>query len=132
MQHLPGDISPQLPTGSLIFRAYGDDYFQIGERRYEGSLLIHDNRIVHPWPPQRLGELSVADLETVFASPPEILLIGSGRATSFASGELLDALAKAHIGYECMASRACARTYNLLLGEGRHVSAAVMPAASRP
>ena len=35
-------------------------------------------------------------------------------------------LAEAHIGFECMDSRAAARTYNILLSEGREVSAAML------
>ena len=132
MRQLPGDITPQLPAGSQLFRSYGDDYFQIGDSRYAGSLLIHDNTIVHPWQPQHLNDLTLDHLQAVLANPPEVLLIGSGRRTAFPAMELLDALAAAHIGFECMASKACARTFNLLLVEGRHVSAALMPPASRP
>jgi len=38
----------------------------------------------------------------------------------------MKALAEAHIGFECMDSRAAARTYNILVGEGRIVSAAML------
>jgi len=132
MQHLPGDITPRPPSGSLLFRAYGKDYFQIGDSRYSGSLLIHNNRIVHPWQPQYIHELKLDHLQTVLDNPPEVLLIGSGRSTAFPAMDLLDALSAAHIGLECMASQACARTFNLLAVEGRHVSAAMMPPLSRP
>ncbi|MDX8411920.1 MAG: MTH938/NDUFAF3 family protein [Mariprofundaceae bacterium] len=132
MQQLPGDITPRLPADSLLFRAYGDDYLQIGDSSYAGSLLIHDNTIVHPWQPQRLKDLTLDHLEPVFASPPEVLLIGSGRKTAFPTMAVLDALTAAHIGFECMASQACARTFNLLVMEGRQVSTAIMPPASRP
>ena len=132
MQQLPGDITPLLPAGSLLFKSYGDDYFQLGDMRYAGSILIHDNNIVHPWQPQHLRELTLDHLQAVLASPPEVLLIGTGRRTAFPVMELLDALSDAHIGFECMASQACARTFNLLVVEGRHVSAALMPPVSRP
>ena len=35
-------------------------------------------------------------------------------------------LAEAHIGFECMDSRAAARTFNILVGEGRNVSLAML------
>jgi len=35
-------------------------------------------------------------------------------------------MAEHHIGFECMDSRASARTYNILVGEGRTVSAAML------
>jgi len=53
-------------------------------------------------------------------------VIGTGRLTSFPNEEVMQALADAHIGFECMDSRAAARTYNILVGEGRIVSAAML------
>ncbi len=54
-------------------------------------------------------------------------MIGTGRTTTFPEPEILDALAAAHIAYECMDTRAAARTYNILVLEGRKVSLAVLP-----
>ncbi|OIO68100.1 MAG: hypothetical protein AUJ58_09950 [Zetaproteobacteria bacterium CG1_02_55_237] len=62
---------------------------------------------------------------------PEVLLIGTGRKTVFPDVTILQALDESHIGYECMDSRAAARTYNILVGEGRNVSLAMLlPGAS--
>jgi len=55
-----------------------------------------------------------------------VLLIGSGRTTAFPAADILAAFEARHIGVECMDSRAAARTYNVLVGEGRHVSAAIL------
>ena len=57
---------------------------------------------------------------------PEVLLIGTGRTTAFPDVNILTALEEKHIGFECMDSRAAARTYNVLIGEGRNVSAAML------
>jgi len=57
---------------------------------------------------------------------PEVLLIGTGRTTAFPAANILAELEGRHIGFECMDSRAAARTYNVLAGEGRDVSAAVL------
>jgi len=59
-------------------------------------------------------------------SPPEVLLIGTGRTTAFPNADVMQALDQAHIGFECMDSRAAARTYNILIGEGRNVSLAML------
>ena len=55
-----------------------------------------------------------------------MLLIGTGRRTAFPDAAVLQALDAAHIGFECMDSRAAARTYNILVGEGRNVSLAML------
>jgi uncharacterized protein len=59
-------------------------------------------------------------------SPPEVLIIGTGRQTAFPDPSVMEMLSNAHIGFECMDSRAAARTYNILVGEGRDVSAAML------
>jgi uncharacterized protein len=82
--------------------------------------------LVEPWGPERFGSLTVEDISWAIENPPEILLIGTGRTTAFPDPAILDALAKAHIGFECMDSRAAARTYNILMVEGRDVSAAML------
>lgn len=87
---------------------------------------MHAGEISGPWGPEMIHALRAEDLEDIFLAPPELLLLGTGRKTTFPPPEILDALSDAHIPFECMDSRACARTYNLLLGEGRKVSAAVL------
>lgn len=59
-------------------------------------------------------------------SAPEVLLIGTGRTTAFPDADILAELEDRHIGFECMDSRSAARTYNVLVSEGRNVSAAVL------
>ncbi len=91
---------------------------------------MHAGEVSGPWGPEMIQSLRVEDLEGIFRAPPELLLLGTGRKTAFPAPEILDALSDAHIPFECMDSRSCARTYNLLLGEGRRVSAGVLlPAA---
>jgi len=58
-------------------------------------------------------------------------VIGTGRLTAFPDENIMKALADAHIGYECMDSRAAARTYNILVAEGRDVSAAMLLPSAR-
>lgn len=55
-----------------------------------------------------------------------MVIIGTGRTTQFPSTEILDAFAGIHLGVECMDTRAAARTYNILVTEGREVSAAML------
>lgn len=98
----------------------------MGEQRYETGVCIHAGSVQAPWGPSCLAELSVADLEAVSEPQPEVLIIGTGRVTRFPSTEVMEWLAEQHIGFECMDSRAAARTYNILVGEGRDVSAAML------
>jgi len=60
-----------------------------------------------------------------------VLLIGTGHNTAFPDAAVLQTLRDAHIGFECMDSRAAARTYNILIAEGREVSVAMLLPAAR-
>ncbi len=84
-----------------------------------------------PWGPDRLSALDPAAFGPILATPPEVLIIGTGRITCFPSEAVLAALQEAHIGFECMDSRSAARTYNILVTEGRATSAAMLLPAAR-
>lgn len=126
-----GDITPPPAKGTLLFTGYDDDCLQVNRQRYRSGLCIHQGQLISPWGPERLRELSIRDLQMFTEQPPEVLLIGTGRLTAFPSEEIMDFLADRHIGYECMDSRAAARTYNVLVSEGRPTSAALLPPSAR-
>jgi uncharacterized protein len=114
-----------------LFRGYGDDYLQVGEQRYGSGLLVHAGQVLAPWGPERLSALDVAALAPLLETPPEVLVIGTGRITAFPCEPVLAALQAAHIGFECMDSRSAARTYNILITEGRVISAAMLLPSAR-
>jgi uncharacterized protein len=57
---------------------------------------------------------------------PEILLIGTGAKQVFLRPEQLAPLTEQRIGVECMSTAAAARTFNLLVSEGRKVVALLL------
>lgn len=123
---MKGDITPLLPRETLIFTGYDDDYIEVNRQRYGSGLCIHRGELVSPWGPERLRQLDSGHLNMFTAQPPELLLIGTGRLTVFPSAEIMRLLSDHHIACECMDSRAAARTYNILVSEGRPVSAALL------
>jgi len=70
--------------------------------------------------------LTPQHLHWLLDTPPEMLLIGSGRVTRFPSEAVMDWLHEQHIPFESMDSRAAARTWNILMGEGRKASCAML------
>jgi len=123
---MKGDISALLPTGTLLFSAYGDDFLKLNAQQHHTGLYIHQNKITAPWGPERLHDLNIEHLTPLLASPPEVIILGTGRVTAFPNTDILDYMADHHIGFECMDTRAAARTYNILVGEGRTASAAML------
>jgi len=128
---MKGDISPRLAAGTLLFTGYGDDYLRVNNNRYTSGICIHQGIVTDNWGPERLRDISIEHLHALTEPVPEVLILGTGRLTAFPSADILAYMAEQHIGLECMDSRSAARTYNILVGEGRRVSAALLLPGAR-
>ena len=114
------------PATPHVVRGYAPGLLRIGERQIDRSVVVSARRLIDDWRPQRIDELTAADLDPVLALEPEVLLLGSGARQVFPAPELLARLYAAHIGFEVMDTGAACRTYNVLVGEGREVAAALI------
>ena len=109
-----------------VVRGYAPGRLRIGEREYARSVIVSAATLIDDWRPQHIGELTAADLEPALALKPQVLLLGSGVRQVFPAPELLAQLYAARIGFEVMDTSAACRTYNVLVGEGRDVAAALI------
>jgi uncharacterized protein len=107
--------------------AYGSGYFEINRVRHEGALLLMPEGEVRRWQVDSYEALSAADLEPLLELAPEVILLGTGSRHRHPSPRLTAALSRAGVGLEAMDSSAACRTYNILMGEGRRVLAALLP-----
>ncbi len=107
--------------------AYGDGGFRIGEQRSSGSILLTPKGY-YPWTATDVPSITLDSLQRVIdqKSDIDILLIGMGETMAFLNKDLRVALEKINIPVDVMATGAAARTYNILLAEGRKVSAALI------
>ena len=113
-------------AGPLV-RGFSPDGFSVDGQSYRAVLLTPE--CASGWEPPTLAELGAGDLAPALAldPPPEFLLLGTGSTMAFAPRALVEALEARGIGVEAMDSRAAARTWGLLRGEGRWIAAALMP-----
>ena len=109
-----------------VVRGYTPGRLRIGEQEYARSVIVSAARLIADWRPQHIGELTAADLEPALALKPQVLLLGSGARQVFPSPELLAQLYATRVGFEVMDTSAACRTYNVLVGEGREVAAALI------
>ena len=114
------------PATRHVVRGYSPGALRIGEQEYSRSVIVSATTLITDWRPQRMDELTAADLEPVLALQPEVLLLGSGLRQVFPPHELLARLYAARVGFEVMDTGAACRTYNVLVGEGREVAAALL------
>jgi len=114
------------PATLYVVRGYSPGLLRIGQRELTRSVIVSAASLIDDWRPQNIGELAAEDLEPALALRPEVLLLGSGARQVFPPHELLARVHAARIGVEIMDTGAACRTYNVLVGEGRAVAAALI------
>ncbi len=110
-----------------LFTGYGKDHVLINGTRHDHSLFLCGQEIrAAPWAGLNFEALTAAHFHWIAEHPAEIVLFGSGHRLRFPHPTLTRALIEARIGLEVMDIGAMCRTYNILVGEGRSVAAAVL------
>ena len=112
--------------GPLV-QGFAGRLFRVGGVTHEAVLLTPEAAI--PWSAPALDALTPADLAPLLAErpAPEFILLGTGPALRRPPPSLVATLDARGIGVEAMDSRAAARTWGLLRGEGRWIAAALLP-----
>jgi uncharacterized protein len=123
-----GAPKPGRFPGRAPIEAYGKGGFRFAGMSHRGSILCLPSGI-RQW---EVGAvLAAADFSSVIAEAEstEILLVGTGDLLVPLSPELRALFREHAIAADAMATGAAARTYNVLLGEGRAVAAALIAVA---
>jgi uncharacterized protein len=98
----------------------------VNGQTFTHSVLVPANGEVQAWAATSLTELTEAHFAQIAQAKPEVVVFGSGATLRFVSPALLRPLIQARIGIETMDTAAACRTYNILVGEGRRVMAALL------
>lgn len=111
--------------GRAPIDAYGNGGFRFAGMSHRGSILCIPSGI-YGWDPE--GRINGETLSKVFAeaSEIEVLLVGTGQDMLPLEPALTAALREQRIVGEAMSTGAAVRTFNVLLGEGRAVAAALV------
>lgn len=114
--------------GKNTFTGYGPGYVEVNRARHAASLVVSGDRVITGWPASSLAALTGDHFAAVLELAPEIVLLGTGERFEFPDPAVLAPLHRAGVGVEVMDTPAACRTYNILLGEGRNVVAALVVA----
>jgi uncharacterized protein len=106
--------------------ACGDGWVTVNGERHERSLQLNATDGVQAWDCNRFEDLTPAHFDRLLAGQPELVLFGSGRRLRFVPPALLQSLYAQRIGVETMDTAAACRTFNILAGEGRRVTVALL------
>lgn len=119
-------FSAELIDSSYLIRAYEPGRIRVGEEFLEHNLLLMPEQLKEPWPVSDIGQITPEMLQQFIAYRPDLVLFGTGEKQHFPPPALLAPLMEAGIGHEVMDTAAACRTYNIIMGEGRPVLAALI------
>lgn len=142
---LHDDVNPSLNTVT----SYGAGFVEINQTRFETAVAFGPEGPVVPWPAHDAADISAQllrqacglsktapdpmqfldaseDSPALDPNRPEVLLVGTGSHQVMLGHDVVGPLLRAGVGVECMSTGAAARTYNILMAEGRRVIAALI------
>jgi len=93
------------------------------DRVHSNSLALNATRLIDAFPPRTVAEFDAAAVAQVLSLQPEVVLLGTGDRIRFPPPNLLAQFLTRGIGLETMDNAAAARTFNVLIGEGRAAAA---------
>jgi len=119
--------TPRYP-GRAPIDAYGNGGFRFAEMSHRGSILCLPSG-VYAWAPASLEAIAEPGAFAPVLAEKDalrLLLLGTGPRQVMPASEVRRAFDAAGIALEAMDTGAACRTYNVLLGEGRPVGAALL------
>lgn len=121
------DITPLVPQGRQVITGYGNGKFKVSGETYNTNILVFPDRTVL-WDIKPNAPITLETLSVVLEEEGEIdlLLIGCARHQTILPQKIPAALKEVGIALEVMDTGAAARTYNVLMAEGRRVAAALI------
>ena len=118
-------LDPEQRSGNFI-RSFSAGEIHINNAVFTESLIITTDSIIERWPPADIATLSIADFRDAIGFAPELIVFGSGLKQQFPPTEVTTEILQRGIGFEVMDTAAACRTFNVLVGDGRIVAAALL------
>ena len=115
----------QAPTGNVV-TGCGPGWVRGGADEFRENVVLTPDSVAPGFAPEGFDALQAADFAALLANAPEIVLLGTGSTQRFVRPSVSAPLHDANVGLEVMDTRAACRTYNILVAEGRSVTAALI------
>lgn len=116
----------QTDSNGPLIRAVSGDGIRIGAAIWKESFLIQPGHEVVRWHAPALVQFDALLAATLLERKPALVIVGCGAAQAFAPPAFAARLLGAGVGLETMPNAAAARTFNLLVSEGRDVLGAFL------
>jgi uncharacterized protein len=107
----------------LFIRKADGGCVRVIDRDFNASLIVGATSVVDDCAPRSVAELDDAAIGRILTLQPAVVLLGTGERTIFPPQRVLGEFLRRGIGVEAMDNAAAARTFNVLVGEGRNAVA---------
>ena len=114
------------PSSGNVIRSFAAGEIRINDAVYTDPVILTSDAIIEHWSPADIAALSIADFNDAIGFSPEVILFGSGSVQHFPPPAVTTEILQRGIGFEVMDTAAAARTFNVLVGDGRVVAAALL------
>ncbi len=118
------DITPLIPKNKKQIRSYGKNSFTVGDEEFNSNIIISPDSVTI-WPEKSFETITERSFD-LLSDRTELLLIGCGKKHLPLPANIQVYFAEKNIAVDIMTTNAACRTYNILLAEGRNVSAALI------
>lgn len=123
-QHVPDVMKfSQDPQSNVTIRKLERGEITVGKDTFRSNVIIDSDRVITTWPFKDIASATYADIQPHLSGDTEVVLLGTGWSSLAPPRELVYAIARKGIGFESMDTPAACRTFNILLGEMRNVTA---------
>ena len=112
---------------AVSVRSVANGQFSIGDDKLSGTVALSTDGVIDDWPEVAVADLGIEALAPLLALQPELIVVGTGSRQELPGRDLIFAMARANVGLEMMDTAAAARTFNVLISEGRSVAAVLYP-----
>ncbi len=115
-------------TSAPPVQTYGPGGVRVAGVWREAPLILRNGE-ARSWTPPEPKVMTVGDFVFALeaAEPPELVVFGSGDTLRRPPKAVREAFLESRIGLETAPTDAACRLYNVLLGEGRDVTLALLP-----
>ena len=118
-------LTRQSAADRQLIQRYGNGGFRVSNVDFTGAVIVTPEHTVS-WAATSVADLTPADFAPLMNQSLDVCLLGCGKEMLPLKPELRAALKEAGITVDLMDTGAACRTYNVLMGEGRAVAAALI------
>jgi uncharacterized protein len=104
----------------LFVRRADAESVSVIDRTFRSSVALNATQVIEGFAPRQVGEIDTVAVGRILELQPDVVLLGTGARATFPAPALLAEFLKRGVGLEVMDNAAAARTFNVLVGEGRN------------